>query len=131
MCSEHASDRRLNTASPPPRLAQRILDAMRRIEADPGAPWRLTKLASDAEISVFHFLRSFRRITGLTPYAYVRQVRLREAARLLCDSDLSITQAAAEAGFGDLSTFHKAFKATFGVPPRQFRNRRSAALRQT
>lgn len=63
------------------------------------------------------------RVCGLTPYAFVRQARLREAVRLLLESDFTIARVAAEAGFSDLSTFNHAFKRAFGRSPARFRAR--------
>lgn len=53
----------------------------------------------------------------------LREVRLRHAAGLLRQSDCSITEAALEAGFGDVSNFHKAFRRHFGITPLQYRRR--------
>ena len=60
-------------------------------------------------------------LTGLTPVAYVLQVRLNYAKRLMADSTLSLTQVAQKCCFQNLSHFSKAFKQQFGMPPQQYR----------
>lgn len=60
-------------------------------------------------------------ITGLTPVAYILQVRLNYARHIISSEDTSLTQIAAKCGFQNLSHFSKAFKQQFGVSPTQFR----------
>jgi AraC family transcriptional regulator len=100
----------------------RVATALARtIEAEPDADWPLDRLARMAEMDVFALLRCFKKVNGLTPHAFVRQARLRGAARLLRNSDLSIVRVAGEVGFGDLSTFNSAFKLAFGTTPSAYR----------
>jgi len=60
-------------------------------------------------------------ITGLTPVAYVLQIRLNYARRMITSEDTSLTTIASRCGFQNLSHFSKAFKQQFGVSPMQFR----------
>ena len=60
-------------------------------------------------------------ITGLTPVAYVLQVRLNHARRMIMNENTSLTTIANKCGFQNLSHFSKAFKQQFGVSPLQFR----------
>ena len=60
-------------------------------------------------------------ITGLTPVAYVLQVRLNYAKRMIMNEDTSLTTIASKCGFQNLSHFSKAFKQQFKVSPTQFR----------
>ncbi|MBQ3730194.1 MAG: helix-turn-helix domain-containing protein [Muribaculaceae bacterium] len=60
-------------------------------------------------------------ITGLTPVAYVLQVRLNYARRIISTENISLTEVAGKCGFQNLSHFSKAFKQQFGVSPLQFR----------
>jgi AraC-like DNA-binding protein len=58
---------------------------------------------------------------GLTFARCVRQRRLAAARRLLADRRMTVTQAAFACGFDDLSTFHRAFRAHYGMAPRELR----------
>ena len=60
-------------------------------------------------------------ITGLTPVAYVLQVRLNYAKQMIMSEDTSLTTIASKCGFQNLSHFSKAFKHQFKVSPTQFR----------
>ena len=60
-------------------------------------------------------------ITGLTPVAYVLQVRLNYARHMIASEGTSLTAIASKCGFQNLSHFSKAFKQQFGVSPLQFR----------
>jgi AraC-like DNA-binding protein len=77
--------------------------------------------AAEAGLSPFHFLRLFSKVLGVTPHQYLVRSRLRNAARLLCDEERSITDVAFDVGFGDLSNFVRTFHRAAGVSPRGFR----------
>jgi AraC-like DNA-binding protein len=81
----------------------------------------LEQAAGQAGISPFHFLRLFSGVLGVTPHQYLVRSRLRHAARLLADNDISITDVAYDVGFGDLSNFVRTFHRAAGVSPRRFR----------
>jgi AraC family transcriptional regulator len=100
---------------------QTMLAVARAIDADVGADHSLAALSAQASMSPFHFIRCFKRVVGTTPHAYVRVARVRRAARLLLDPDLSISAVAFEAGFQDLSVFNHAFRRIFALTPRQLR----------
>ena len=72
-------------------------------------------------MSKYHFLRTFRRVTGLTPYQFILMLRMRRAAVRLATSADPVAHVAYDAGFGDLSTFNNRFRGLFGAPPTKFR----------
>jgi len=74
----------------------------------------LGKLAEVAALSPFHFARSFRLSTGLTPHRYVRARRL-ERARDMIVSGALIRDVAARAGYKNLGHFREAYRAHFGT----------------
>jgi AraC-like DNA-binding protein len=82
---------------------------------------RLADLAAAAGTSPFHFVRLFKRETGVTPYRYVLQARIRRAVGLLAETSRSVTEIAFDVGFGDLSNFLNAFRREIGCSPRQYR----------
>jgi AraC-like DNA-binding protein len=84
----------------------------------------LERLAARVDLSPFHFLRTFGRVTGLTPHQYVRRTRLRLAATRLATDRSHILDVALDSGFGDVSAFNRAFRTEFGVSPRQYRRGR-------
>jgi AraC-like DNA-binding protein len=96
---------------------------LRRLEARTAEPCRLDDLARDAGMSRFHFLRTFTRVTGVTPHQWILRARLREAAARLTSTKAPVTEIALDVGFDDLSNFIRTFRAEFGVSPRAHRAR--------
>jgi AraC-like DNA-binding protein len=94
---------------------------VRGIERDPDSVLTVARLARDARLSPYHFLRTFESVTGVTPHQYVLRARLRRAAIRLHDDPARILDIAFDSGFGDLSNFNRAFRAEFGVSPRAYR----------
>jgi AraC family transcriptional regulator len=81
----------------------------------------LHDLASIVGMNVYHFLRSFRRSTGLPPHQYVLRRRVERAKTLLIHGDLSIAEIALRCGFYSQSHLTTAFHRLAQVTPRNFR----------
>jgi len=86
-------------------------------------PPSLDDLAEAAGMSPFALLRAFRGETGLPPHAYLNQLRVRHARRLL-DDGLAPAVVAAEAGFADQAHLTRHFKRVMGVPPGAYQRER-------
>lgn len=99
----------------------RLTRVVRKIERSPDRNLNLGSLAREAVLSPYHFLRVFERVTGLTPHQYVLRARLRNAASQLTSTRNKVLDVALDAGFGDVSTFNRAFRAEFRVTPLQYR----------
>lgn len=110
-----------DAGSVPPNAAARVTRAVRLIERHPDAALTLTGLARDAGLSRYHFLRTFERLTNVTPHQYILRARLREAALRLADAPGKIVDVALDCGFDDVSNFNRAFRAEFGTNPRAYR----------
>jgi AraC-like DNA-binding protein len=112
---------RRSTQRPSARDERRITDAVRQIETRADEAWTLTRLASDAAMSPYHFLHTFRRVTGITPHQYVLRTRLHRAAIRLRQSEDQIAAIAFDAGFNDLATFNRRFRRLMGATPGEYR----------
>jgi len=115
-------------AARPPRRAgagarerRRMVETALWLEAQAHEPIDLDTTARTANMSMFHFLRSFAAVFGVTPHQYLLRVRLRRAARMLSETDRAVTDIAFDVGFGDLSNFVRTFHRAAGVSPRRFR----------
>ena len=115
------ADQKRIAAAPAAREARRVVEAVRLVESDAARPVRLQDLAASAGMSKYHFLRVFRRLTGMTPYQYLLSARMRRAALELASSRRPVLAIALDSGFGDLSTFNHRFRAAFGATPTQYR----------
>jgi len=110
----------------PPGVEARVTRVARLIERDSGdEPFTLQRLAREAGSSPYHFLRTFHRVTGVTPHQYLTRSRLRRAATRLVQGAAPVIDVAFDSGYTDVSNFNHAFRREFGMSPRQFRRRYS------
>ncbi|MGL6045131.1 MAG: helix-turn-helix domain-containing protein [Vogesella sp.] len=80
----------------------------------------LEDLATQLGLSRFAFLRQFKQRTGITPYAWLKRLRLEQGKKLLA-SGLPVSEVALAVGFFDQSHFHHGFRLAYGLTPAQFR----------
>ncbi len=78
-------------------------------------------LAARAAMSPRNFARCFRNETGTTPAAYVEQVRVEAARRLLQTTDLTVAAIARHVGIRHAETLHRAFRRRVGTTPELYR----------
>ncbi len=79
----------------------------------------LEQLSNLVNLKPLRLLRVFRKTLGLPPHAYLVQVRVTQAKRLLARG-ISIAEVAAETGFSDQSHLHRHFKRVVGVTPGKY-----------
>ncbi|TAL97462.1 MAG: AraC family transcriptional regulator [Paraburkholderia sp.] len=116
-----ASEHRGSVSPPAAAAASRVAQVARMIDDAPHEAHTLDTLARAASMSAFHFLRTFQRVTGVTPHQYVLRARIRTAALRLVDDTAKIVDVALDCGFNDVSNFNHAFRTEFGVSPRAYR----------
>jgi len=103
-----------------------IQSALDRIHRGLRGDLRLERLAEHSGLSASRFHRVFRDRVGEPPCRYVRRMRLEAAARWLKVGGVPVTDVAFAVGYETHEAFTRAFKARFGLPPREFRERHSA-----
>lgn len=81
----------------------------------------ITDVASNVEMSVYHFTRQFNRQYGISPYEYLIMQRISNAKRMLLNSNMNTKQISEACGYNNSSTFIAAFKSRVGSTPSQFR----------
>lgn len=113
--------RRRRAQAAPERDRRRAVEAALWLEEHAHEPVDLDRTAAQVGLSSFHFLRLFANVLGVTPHQYLVRSRLRHAAALLAEEEVSITDIAYDVGFGDLSNFVRTFHRAAGVSPRAFR----------
>ncbi len=84
----------------------------------------LDEMAADADLTPFQLIRLFRRSLGMTPHAYLTQVRL-DASRERLRRGHPAADVAVAVGFYDQAALTRHFKKRYGITPKQF----SAAVR--
>jgi transcriptional regulator GlxA family with amidase domain len=66
-------------------------------------------------------VRRFRTLVGQSPGSYLTDLRMRQAARFLRDSDHPVGEIATRVGYESEYAFNRAFKRAFGAPPGRYR----------
>lgn len=79
-------------------------------------------LAELTGVSLSHFRKIFSTVYGMSPKAYIQNIRMEKAKSLLVDSDISITETAFEVGYQNIYDFSRAFKKKEGISPLQYKN---------
>jgi AraC-like DNA-binding protein len=97
-------------------LIQRIIED---VAANFSEPLTLREIGEAHGYSVYQIIRTFRRLLGTTPHAYIMNLRICYAAERLGQGD-TIAGAAADAGFSDQSHMTRHFKRIFGATPLQY-----------
>lgn len=87
----------------------------------PEDPFTLEQLASIAGMSRASFAEQFKKAFGRTAMGFLKELRLRRAARLLETTDLPVKTIAARVGFSSRSHFSRAFKAVMNAEPTTYR----------
>jgi AraC-like DNA-binding protein len=80
----------------------------------------LEEIARPCNVDPAYLCRLFARFDHQSPYRYLMQLRMREAARRLAIPGTTAKQVAGEMGFGDPFHFSRVFRRVIGVSPRQF-----------
>lgn len=79
----------------------------------------LDDIANTAFLSRFHYVRVFQQLYGLTPRAYLRDIRITNAKKLLKKGE-PITAVCLGVGYESLSTFSSVFKKCTGYTPKGY-----------
>jgi len=87
---------------------------------------RMATAARLCDLSPFQFSRMFKKEHGFAFRDYVVRARIERAAELMRYSSSSVTEAAFDVGFNDLSYFARMFRRQLGVTPSSYRNDRVA-----
>ena len=80
-------------------------------------------IARELNISESHISHTFKNKLRVSFCDYINSMRLIEAARLLKDKNLTITEISNSCGFGTIRTFNRVFHKHFGVTPSEYRQR--------
>jgi AraC family transcriptional regulator, regulatory protein of adaptative response / methylated-DNA-[protein]-cysteine methyltransferase len=100
--------------------SERLRAVCQYIDRHSEVPLKLSNLASMAGLSAFHFQRTFKARTGLTPKQYLDAKRVEKLRKELKRSR-QVTQAVYEAGYGSSSRVYERASRHLGMTPRQYR----------
>lgn len=81
-------------------------------------------IAANCGLSVSQFRKLFRQDVGISLPEYLNNTRMSSAVHLICTTDKKILAIALESGFNDISYFNRLFRKSFGMTPKEMRNRK-------
>ena len=108
-------------------LTARVIQAKKYIDHHYYLALGLDRMAGEAFVSKYHFIRMYRKYYGQTPYAYLKEVRLARATELL-RSGMPIKDVCYAVGFDSIPSFTRLYKQWTGTSPARYQ-RKAAATR--
>jgi len=103
---------------------QKIYKVRDLILTDIHEPPVIKDLASQIGMSESKFKRLFKQIFGDSFFSYYQKFRMKEAARLLKENEMSVSQVGFSLGFSNLSHFAKVFEEHIGMKPKSFQKKK-------
>ena len=99
---------------------QAIYKVKEQMLEHPGIPPVINELAKGIHMSPSKMKRLFKQIFGNSIFSYYQEFRMNEAARLLKDEKLSVSDVGDQLGFTNLSHFSRVFQEHIGMKPKQY-----------
>lgn len=100
---------------------ERLKEVLQEITEKTGENLTVSYMAEFCGFSCSHFMRWFKKMTGVSFTAYVNERKLAAAAEKLRQTEDMILAVSQETGFLNLSNFNRQFKKRYGVTPREYR----------
>lgn len=98
-----------------------IEKAISYMEQNFNQPLTIEQLSSYLNISQYHFIRIFKKLTGLSPYSYLTSYRITRAKKYLVETSRSVEEISQLCGFNDTTNFITKFKLLTGETPLKYR----------
>ena len=99
-------------------LMDKITEAVNAHYTDSG--YGVEQLASDIGLSRVQLHRKMKQITGIATSDFIRNIRLKQAARLIRENKVNISQVAYAVGFNNQTHFSTVFKKHYGMTPTEY-----------
>jgi len=115
--NQHQEDKvnKIHLKSADEKLMERIMKVINENLSNPELSVEV--IADRVGISRVHLHRKLKELTNQTTRDFIRNIRLKQAADLLAEKKLTISEVAEATGFTNLAYFSNAFKELYGVPP--------------
>ena len=104
--------------SPDEKLLERVMNAINAHLDD--SDLSVDMIADEVGISRVHLHRKMKELTGQTPHDFIRNLRLKQAANLLANQGMNVTEVMYACGFANSASFSTVFKKFYGVSPRDY-----------
>ena len=100
------------------QLMERIMKAVNKNLSD--SDFNVDMLTREVGISRAQLHRKMKELTGISTSEFIRNIRLEQAARLLREQKINVTQVAYTVGFSNLAHFSTIFRKHFGISPSEY-----------
>ena len=118
--SQEDKVQQIEMESPDEQLMKRIMDVVNENMSD--SDLSVDMIAKQVGISRVHLHRKMKELTNQTPHSFIRNIRLKQAAKLLSDSKHNVTDVMYACGFSNAASFSTMFKNLYGCSPREYMN---------
>ena len=110
------------TAAEPEQQEQRVITGLTRyLQEHLAEDVSLSVLAEEFHLSAQYISQLFKSEIGVNFLAYLTNIRMEQAKKLLLSSSLSIAEVSEQSGYADYRVFTKVFKKNEGITPSQYR----------
>ena len=113
--------------SPDEKLLDRIMTAINAHLND--SDLSVDMVADEVGVSRVHLHRKMKELTGQTPHDFIRNLRLKQAANLLANQGMNVTEVMYACGFSNSASFSTLFKKFYGVSPRDYMRKEKGGKR--
>jgi AraC-like DNA-binding protein len=104
------------------KSSRKVFAAIRYMQAEYGRAISIDDIAREVGASTSTLAHSFTEMIGVSPYQFLKQLRLERARVLMIREGWGVSEAASRTGYASASHFVKAFTAYFGEAPSQYAN---------
>ena len=103
--------------------------AVEYIEANYNKDLNMAVVSNHLSMNYSLFSYSFKQYTGTSFVSFLKDIRIREAKRLLCETDLKIQEISVQVGYENEKHFMKTFRSQCGVSPTEYRKNMSGTAK--
>ena len=115
-------ERRISDAAEPEKQEERTITGITRyLQEHLAEEISLSVLADNFHLNPQYISQLFKSEIGVNFLAYLTNIRMEKAKKLLLATSLSIAEVAEQSGYGDYRVFTKVFKKSEGITPSQYR----------
>ena len=118
--SQESRIEEVTVQTPDGALMERIMQVINENLSD--SDLSVDIIAQKVGISRVHLHRKMKELTNQTPHSFVRNIRLKQAAKMLRTSKRNITEVMYLCGFSNAANFSTMFKNLYGCSPREYMN---------
>ncbi|MBU2923349.1 AraC family transcriptional regulator [Colwellia sp. 1_MG-2023] len=97
----------------------RVAKVIEIMKLDIAKPRSIDELAAMINMSTSNFYNQFKKVTGLSPLQYLKQLRLTEARQIMISHNTNATKTAYMVGYESPSQFSREYTRLFGASPRR------------